>query len=70
MLEEPIMKIADDKYYLKTEDLKDMLEKYSVLEGTMETFEENWQETFLNLTNPGVKVANVYGAFGIVNTSY
>ena len=42
MLKEPIITVNNEKYYLKTEDLHNLLEKYSIMEDVMETFEENW----------------------------
>lgn len=63
-LREPVLQVEDSNYYLKYDQIKQFLEKYSTFSDIVDMFEDNWQPVFTNLTNPGVKVTNVYGAFG------
>jgi len=60
------MSMAEDKFYMKNSDMISMLEKYSTFPNMVKMFKENQHPSINELTNPGVPVTNVYGAFGKV----
>ncbi|KRX05249.1 Aspartic peptidase domain [Pseudocohnilembus persalinus] len=70
-IEEHLAQIEDKKFYLKTEEMIEMLKQYSTDKEVIDKFNDSYYvDAFLNLVNPGVKVTNVYGAFEKVNTQF